>query len=507
MNATSASWNSAEQFATSNKAKSFYDKLMSYTTDDDGNYTLTMKWDSHYGAVQEVTDGTPAVSAAVTFTNGSAYVKLNDTIKIQMTDETVVLVRGSDKAPFATYTSYTGYDNIPSMKGKVWYHIDGDTKKADVIYVYDVSVSGTETVIFYKGDNRVSGKPDSDGKYPLEFTAYALDKDTGSLTEQTYIYKASRTALSTAETGFYTAYVNDKNEVTFKEYVPGTGSAAGTMTDTPKVDATTAVGYAAEVSGTAVLQVGALVIDGGTKDITAYSLSKIEALDYDKVEAGDLLYVYKNKDNGKFTVVDAVDVATVKFYNEAGDEIKGTATEQTIGHGWEAMTVTSIEAGSLKTIKSVTMYTDAAMTAGAVTVMNPDKAQPSVPVLPYIKVVVNDDPAYTALGLKLSDVLGGWGVVTTAPVAKTASAPAVEGKIKLNVGTVVKASQIAADVAGKIAENKSDATVAVYSANGVMADAEATLIANNTAGDNYSTWYLMLTAKNGDSVKVTFSLT
>ena len=504
-------WNSAEQFATSTKAKGFYDKLMAYTTNDDGEYVLTMKWDSHYGAVQEVTDGTPAASAAVTFTNGSAYVKLNGTIKIQMTDETVVLVRGSDKAPFATYTSYTGYDNIPSMKGKVWYHIDGDTKKADVIYVYDVSVSGTETVIFYKGDNRVSGKPDSDGKYPLEFTAYALDKATGSLTEQTYIYKASRTALSTAETGFYTAYVNDKNEVTFKDYVPG--AAAGTMTDTPKVDATTAAGYATEVAGTAVLQVpkfgttGDLVIDGGTKDITAYSLSKIEALDYDKVEKGDFLYVYKNADNGKFTVVDAVDVATVKFYNEAGVEIKGTATEQTIGHGWEAMTVTSIEAGSLKTIKSVTMYTDAAMTAGAVTVSTPDKAQPSVPVLPYIKVVVNDDSAYTTLGLLKDDVLGGWGVVATAPVAKTASAPAVEGKIKLNVGTVVKASQIAADVAGKIAANKSDATVAVYSANGVMADAEATLIANNTAGDNYSTWYLMLTAKNGDSVKVTFSLT
>ena len=509
-------------FAQSKYAKNnVYDRLMSYTSDDNGVYTLTMKWDSStpYGEIAgNTTTGATGPLEKATFSNGSSYVKVGTDIKIQMTDETVVLVQNTDtSAPYATYTSYTGYDNVPSMTGKVWYHLDGDTKKADVIYVYGVSVTGTETVIFYKGDVRSTGAK-KDGKFPLEFDAYALDKSTGTLSKETYIYKAtSKDALAAADKGFYTVYVNDKNELTFKGVDAGDDVVAGKALN----DATFAqTGFATNPVG-AVLQVGALVIDGGTKDITAYSLSKIEALDYDKVEAGDLLYVYKNKDNGKFTVVDAVDVATVVFVNSANKVLKGTATDETIGHDWEAMTITSIEEGYLKTGFTVELYDNYTYNAmaGTATFSNDDGSTVSLTnaeaiadkkgtkVRNYVKVTVNVDSAYTTLGLLKDDVLGGWGVVATAPVAKTASAPAVEGKIKLNVGTVVKASQIAADVAGKIAENKSDATVAVYSANGVMADAEATLIANNTAGDNYSTWYLMLTAKNGDSVKVTFSLT
>ena len=509
--AASDKWN-AFTFATNKFTKdTFYNKLMAYTTDDDGNYTLSMAWDSTvYGAIQPTAGPlTPA-----TFSNGSAYVKVNNSIEIQMTDETVVLVQNTDtSAPYATYTSYTGYDNVPSMTGKVWYHLDQDTKKADVIYVYDVSVTGTETVIFYKGDVRASGAM-KNGKYPIDFVAYALDKDTGSLTEQTYTYKANATnALAGAATGFYTVYVNDKNELTFK------GITAGAAVTTP--DATSAANYASTKVGS-VLQVMTkaasgsdpaeyLVIDGGSKDITAYTLSGIEALDYDKVEAGDFLYVYKNKDNGKFTIVDAVDVANVLFVNAAGTEVKGTATEETIGHKWEAMTIASIEAGYLKTGFDVYGYaTEADRTAAKASPQAADKvanpgedgtdATPKT-VAPYLLIVVADDPTYTTLGLNAADVLGGWGEVTTAPAITP-----TEGVITLKVGTVVKASQIAADVAGKIAANNSNATVAVYSANGVMADADATLIANKTAGDNYSTWYLMLTAKNGVSVKVTFVL-
>ncbi len=504
-------------FAQSKYAKNnVYDRLMSYTSDDNGVYTLTMKWDSStpYGEIAgNNTTGATGPLEKATFSNGSSYVKVGTDIKIQMTDETVVLVQNTDtSAPYATYTSYTGYDNVPSMTGKVWYHLDSETKKADVIYVYGVSVTGTETVIFYKGDVRSTGAQ-KNGKFPLEFDAYALDKDTGSLTKQTYIYKATnKTALADADKGFYTVYVNDKNELTFKGVDAGNDVVAGKALN----DATFAqTGFATNPVG-AVLQVGALVIDGGTKDITAYSLSKIEALDYDKVEAGDLLYVYKNKDNGKFTVVDAVDVATVVFVNSSDKVLKGTATDETIGHDWEAMTINSIEEGYLKTGFTVELYDKYTYNAAsgtatfsnetgttALSLSNAEAIvdQPGKKVRNYVKVTVNVDPAYTTLGLNLGDLLGGWGEVTTAP----ATTP-TEGVITLKVGTVVKASQIAADVAGKVAANDSNATVAVYSANGVMADADATLIANKTAGDNYSTWYLMLTAKNGVSVKVTFIL-
>lgn len=75
----------------------------------------------------------------------------------------------------------------------------------------------------------------------------------------------------------------------------------------------------------------------------------------------------------------------------------------------------------------------------------------------------------------------------------------------MHAGTRVTAAQIAEDVAAVIKANNSKAEVAVYNEGGVKADDDAELIANGTSGDNYSTWYLVITAKNGDSAKVTFT--
>ena len=377
-------------------------------------------------------------------------------------------------------------------------------------YYFSEEPAAVERIIFYKGDTLPSSKVNN-GKYPIKLIAYALDKNTGSLTEQEYLYKADgRNALAGAPTGFYTVYVSSTNELTFK------GVTAGADVTTP--DATSAANYASTKVGS-VLQVNKaaaatpeyLVIDGGTKDITAYSLSKIESLDYDKVEAGDFLYVYKNSDNGKFTIVDAVDVADVLLVSSTGAEVKGTVTEETIGHRWEGLTINSIEEGYLKTGFDVYGYeTKSDREAARTNRQDADKvAEPtedgtdSAPktVRPYLLIVVADDPAYTTLGLNAGDTLGGWGKVTTAP----AVSPATAGVINLQTGTMVRAGQIAQDVAAVIEANNSEAEVAVYNMGGVKADDDAELVANGTSGDNYSTWYLLITAKNGDSAKVTFT--
>lgn len=466
-------------FAQSKYAKkNVYDRLMSYTSDDDGVYTLTMKWDSTtpYGEIVGNQAGSNKSSTGplqkATFSNGSSYVKVKDNsvtpavdkIKVQMSSETVVLVQDTDtSAPFATYTSYVGYDNVPSMTGDIWYHLDKDTDKADVIYVYNVSVTGTETVIFYKGDIRTSGAEKND-KFPIGFDAYVLDKDTGALTKETFTYKADATdALADAPTGFYTVYVNDKNEITFK------GVTAGEDVDT--ADATTANGPAVATVGD-VWTVGSTVIDG-EKKVAVYALSDISALDYDKIEAGDELYVYKNTDNGVFTVVDAVDTATILFTNAAGTETyTGKATEQVIGHKWEAMTITGIPANM--EVTAVKQGADKAAALAATTpIADYDKDSTTLVVDKYIVVVLDYVASYHQY--EINDVSN-----ITAATIDTATK-----KITLNVNYKLADLQTALEAAAP-----KGAKVEIFRAEGALADTD--WVAGTTG------WFVRVTAACGE---------
>ena len=174
-------------FANNTTLAKLYDTLFAYTTTD-GAYKLSLNgkgiWDNTvYNPVVSKND--------VAFTNGSSYVKATaattgstlGTVLFQMTTDTLILVQDAGTStPYATYTAYVGYDKVPSMTGDVQYHVNKDTNKVDVVYVNGISVSGTKTTIFFAGADRFAGKK-VDGKFPIEFDAYALDKAAGTLTK------------------------------------------------------------------------------------------------------------------------------------------------------------------------------------------------------------------------------------------------------------------------------------------------------------------------------------
>ena len=349
-----------------------------------------------------------------------------------------------------------------------------DNKVGREKYYFSEEPAAVERTIFYKGDTLPSSKVNN-GKYPIKLIAYALDKNTGSLTEQEYLYKADgRNALAGAPTGFYTVYVSSTNELTFK------GVTAGTAVTTP--DATSAANYAENKVGS-VLQVrkvdgSYLVLDGGSKDIAAYTLCDMELFDYNKVEAGDFLYVYKNADNGKFTVVDAVDVATIKFFCGT-TELKGTATEEVIGHKWEAMTVLSIDEGYEKVGFTVRMYdteaemnADTANTAG-VEVPVPTVDSDTITVRPYIKICVNTTAGYSDATLDAGKV--------NATTGMSINGSNITITVNYTLDVLKMALEEATTVAG--------ATVEVYSAVGTVADS------NYVAGTEG--WYIVVTALDG----------
>ena len=478
-----ATWQNAQVFAGSTYAKNtFYDKLMAYTTDD-GVYTLTMKegFASYYDSPVKTVDFTHTTKKEVTFTNGSSYAKV-DNVVFQMSDSTLVLVRDVDsKVPFASYTAYEGFDAIPSMTAtNVQYVINSDTKKADVVYVSGVSVTGKSTVIFYAGAD-VDQASKKDDKYQYTFDAYVLDKSTGALTSDSFTYKtATKDALKGLAVGFYNIHVDDDKFVSFDDLDAGTSK--------PKLasDAATIAQGVAAVKADAtgdLVTVSGIVIDKEVADITTYAKdgSALKDATFTDIANGDTLYVYKNADNGKFTVVNAAEMATIKFF-AGSTEVAANATEQTVGHSWEAMTIASVEPGYLKTGFTVKMYDNEAMTTGEVTVTDPTKDDKTVTVKKYIKVTLAADPDYT----NTSFVTGSdWtDVVTYATVSGST--------ITLNHSYT--AGVLKAELTKALASE--GASLEIYSSVNVVAEAGETL--NNT-------YFVVVTAKDG-ATTATYSI-
>lgn len=335
-------------FANNTTLAKLYDTLFAYTTTD-GAYKLSLNgkgiWDNTvYNAVLTADDAE--------FTNGSSYVKKSGVL-FQMTTDTLILVQDAGtSAPFATYTAYVGYDKVPSMTGDVQYHVNKDTNKVDVVYVNDISVSGTKTTIFFAGADRFAGKK-VDGKYPIEFDAYALDKAAGTLTKATYTFKsANKDALKNMAVGFYEVYVSDSNEISLVTDVAPLGeiTAADLIAASDKVAQGAAGMNKADVTGN-YIEAGTapnvVKVDGGDADVVTYVLDGSDLKDgnFADLANGDTLYIYKS--DSKFTIVNAAALAAYKAVDTAGATVLGVvaSADQTIGHTWEGTTFSNLPEG------------------------------------------------------------------------------------------------------------------------------------------------------------------
>ena len=406
-------------FANNTTLAKLYDTLFAYTTTD-GAYKLSLNgkgiWDNTvYNAVLTADD--------VEFTNGSSYVKKSGVL-FQMTTDTLILVQDAGtSAPFATYTAYVGYDKVPSMTGDVQYHVNKDTNKVDVVYVNGISVSGTKTTIFFAGADRFAGKK-VDGKYPIEFDAYALDKAAGTLTKATYIFKsANKDALKDMAVGFYEVYVSDSNEISLVTDVSNDGliKAEDLITASDKVAQGVAATGKADVTGN-YIEAGAVKVDGGDADVVTYVLDDAALKDgnFADLANGDTLYIYKS--DSKFTIVNAASLATIKAVNTAGEAVLGvvTSADQTIGHKYQGMVISAIPTGM--EVKSVAFgsvsYTTAAqweadqtdVVTGDITITldwmaNYKVATLSTPIAGLGTVAGNEITANDALDYTVSELL------------------------------------------------------------------------------------------------------
>ena len=340
--------------------------------------------------------------------------KVGGAVTFQMTSDTLILVQDAGtSAPFATYTAYVGYDKVPSMTGKAQYHVNKDTNKVDVVYVNDITVSGTKTTIFFAGADRFAGKK-VDGKFPIEFDAYALDKAAGTLTKATYTFKsADKDALKNMAVGFYEVYVSDSNEIS----LVATPTTAGTIVAADRLSgANVAQGVAAsgkaDVTGNYIVATP-VTIDGGDADVVTYVLDGSDLKDgnFADLANNDTLYVFKSDD--KFTVVNAASLATIKAVDSAtpANTVLGviTSADQTIGHTYQGMVISAIPEGMevVSVAFGTVTYTSAAQW---------EKDQTDV-VTGDITITLNWKAAYTVATLKAT--VDGLGTVTGTTITAT----------------------------------------------------------------------------------------
>lgn len=471
-------------FANNTTLAKLYNTLFAYTTTD-GAYKLSLNgkgiWDnSVYNAVLTADD--------VEFTNGSSYVKKSGVL-FQMTTDTLILVQDAGtSAPFATYTAYVGYDKVPSMTGDVQYHVNKDTNKVDVVYVNDISVSGTKTVIFFAGADRFAGKK-VDGKYPIEFDAYALDKAAGTLTKATYTFKsADKDALKDMVNGFYEVYVSDSNEISLVTDVAPLGKITSTdlIAASDKVAQGAAGMNKADVTGN-YIEAGTtpniVKVDGGDADVVTYVLDDAALKDgnFADLANGDTLYIYKS--DSKFTIVNAASLATIKAVNTAGEAVLGvvTSADQVVGHKWEGMTISNIPTGMHVTnVKMGTSHADATVPTWTDTAAKWEKDDANVTVTSYIEIVLDWDTNYTVATLKATvDGLG------------TTTATGANGTITANPALDYTVSELLAVLEKGLTEDV--ATVELkYGANFV--DTDSSLHFTNA---NKGSWTVIVTAGNG----------
>ena len=376
-------------YADSRAYAMFYNRLGLYTVDAaTGNYQLrtTMKDDpemrDQYGDIVDATQNPNfGEGKSFEFSAGGSWCRIRNSVNnyttlFQMDANTLILVK-NETITYASelengYTAYVGYANIPALSAKnVWYHINADTKYADVVFVCDSSVVGAKATFFYAGDAITPASFTTNAKGNQVFTynvkLWKLEPTTGALTQvnaTTSLEKTGSTIPNVNEigltrTGLFIGYINEKNEISidkdaseeldYKWVVRQKVGVNGLilMRDDPNYDTPNA-----KVYDTAN---GTLSASKYYTDIAGNSYAE-PVTDFDTdIVVGDKVFAYCDTTSVPgseiYTVVTALDEVQVyvKLWDEATSQYKDvtpgteasyvTYTKQFYKHDWEPMTI------------------------------------------------------------------------------------------------------------------------------------------------------------------------
>jgi hypothetical protein len=165
------------------------EKVVSYTADDDGNYTLT-------ALTQDVTGGSKTLAAKPTFVTGATANNKTQFIVRTGTDD--------DDDPY-TYKAYTGFTSLPTSA-----FVDGS------VTVSGIETSDVATYVFLTGTDKTTGSGDSTVYYVLGAGSYNYVSATNEYYEYDVIANGETTTLKStlsdlAKGDVITVTTTDKN--------------------------------------------------------------------------------------------------------------------------------------------------------------------------------------------------------------------------------------------------------------------------------------------------------
>ena len=171
----------------------FYDHLITYTVDANGNYALG---EICTGADNDAVDLSNAV-----ITKGQSTIYSQSQVGNVVADNgTVYLVQN---AKDGTYTTYVGKDNVPSMKNADICYLKGDDGFLSVVVVRNYE-DLNNTFLAYVTDGTRDGKQNGNDAYQV----YKLGETTPTL-----VYDTSSDFTFDHGTGLYLIEVNSDNEI------------------------------------------------------------------------------------------------------------------------------------------------------------------------------------------------------------------------------------------------------------------------------------------------------
>ena len=307
----------------------FYNHLITYTVDANGDYALGEKCNNNVDEPNLAVD----LSGAVITKGQSTIYSSNEVGKVVADNSTVYLVKGDDD----TYTTYVGKDNVPSMKAATICYLVGEDGFLSVVVVTEYA-DLNNTFLAYVTDNTADSKQGGHDGYQV----YKLGE-----TDPTTVYETTADTFKFDHaTGLYLIEVNSKNEIQNMSAVAcdGVSCDKNSCNNSASNIAVTDIDYiidrmhASSEATTGVLQ----TVNFGTtgtgankdfivNDSTVYieatvdaddNVAKLAAADASDVEKGDLVLVLYTKESVVDGTNTSVDKATASYvYIIKADEI------------------------------------------------------------------------------------------------------------------------------------------------------------------------------------------